>query len=163
MNVESLMTHDIESCSPDSTLTDAAMIMWRRDCGIVPVVNRDTHEIAGVITDRDICMAAATRHARTDDLYVRDVMTSDDVTTVTPDESVRTAVDRMAEAQVRRIPVADRSGVLIGMISLNDIVLAAEKTNKRAEGMPTYIDTVDTLKAVCAHRTTEPRREMAAG
>lgn len=163
MNVENLMSHDIEACNPDDSLTDAAMIMWRRDCGIVPVVNPDTHEITGVITDRDICMAAATRHARTDDLYVRDVMTRDGVTTVTPDESVQTAVDRMAEAQVRRIPVADRSGVLIGMLSLNDIVLAAEKTNKRAEGMPTYSDTVDALKAVCAHRNAEPRREMAAG
>lgn len=163
MNVENLMSHDIASCSPDSTLTDAAMIMWHRDCGIVPVVNPDSHELAGVITDRDICMAAATRHMSTDDLYVRDVMTRDGVTTVTPDESVQTAVDRMAEAQVRRIPVADRTGVLIGMLSLNDIVLAAEKTNKRAEGMPTYSDTVDALKAVCAHRNAEPRREMAAG
>jgi CBS domain-containing protein len=163
MNVENLMTHEIEACNPDDSLTDAAMIMWRRDCGIVPVVKPDTHEVAGVITDRDICMAAATRHMTTDDLYVRDVMTRDGVTTVTPEESVSTAVQRMAEAQVRRIPVTNRSGALVGMISLNDIVLAAEKTNRGTEGMPTYADTVDALKAVCAHRTVEPRREMAAG
>ena len=163
MNVESLMTHDIEACMPDSTLTDAAMIMWRRDCGIVPVVRPDTQEITGVITDRDICMAAATRHARTDDLYVRDVMTKEGVTTVTPNDSVRTAVQRMAEAQVRRIPVTDRSGVLVGMISLNDIALAAEKTDRRVEGIPTYSDTVDALKAVCTHRNPVPGRELAAG
>ena len=163
MNVESLMTHDIEACNPDDSLTDAAMIMWRRDCGIVPVVRPDTQEVTGVITDRDICMAAATRHARTDDLYVRDVMTRDGVTTVTPSDSVRTAVQRMAEAQVRRVPVTDRSGVLVGMISLNDIALAAEKTDRRVEGIPTYTDTMDALKAVCTHRNPVPGRELAAG
>lgn len=163
MNVESLMSHDIEACNPDDSLTDAAMIMWRRDCGIVPIVKPDTHEVAGVITDRDICMAAATRHMRTDDLYVRDVMTKDGITTVTPNDSIRTAVQRMAETQVRRIPVTDRSGVLVGMISLNDIALAAEKTDRRVEGIPTYTDTIDALKAVCTHRNPVPGRELAAG
>ena len=152
MNVEHLMTRDVEVCTPDSTLTDAAMIMWRRDCGIVPVVKPGTRDLAGVITDRDICMAAATRHASTDDLFVRDVISDDRLYTVAPGDSVRTAAHRMAEAQVRRIPVVDRTGTLQGILSINDIALAAEKTERRGEALPSYTDVMGVMKAVSAHR-----------
>jgi CBS domain-containing protein len=150
MKVEHLMTQDVECCTPDDTLTDAAMIMWRRDCGIAPVVKSGTQDLVGVVTDRDICMAAATRHVSTDDLFVRDVMGTQ-IFTCAPTDSLRTAEHRMAEGQVRRIPVTDRAGKLLGMISLNDIALAAERTERR-EALPTYTDVMGVLKAVSAHR-----------
>jgi len=150
MKVEHLMTQDVECCTPDGTLTDAAMIMWRRDCGIAPVVRPGTQDLVGVITDRDICMAAATRHVSTDDLFVRDVMGTQ-IFTCAPTDSLRTAEHRMAEGQVRRIPVTDRAGKLLGMISLNDIALSAERTERR-EALPTYTDVMGVLKAVSAHR-----------
>jgi CBS domain-containing protein len=155
MNVEHLMTRDVEVCTPDSTLTDAAMIMWRRDCGIVPVVKPGTRDLVGVITDRDVCMAAATRHASTDDLFVRDLI-GGHIYTCGPADSVRNAAHRMAEAQVRRIPVTDRAGMLLGMLSLNDLALAAEKTERRGEALPTYTDAIGVLKAVSAHRLPAP-------
>jgi CBS domain-containing protein len=151
MKVEHLMTQDVECCTPDDTLTGAAMIMWRRDCGIAPVVRPGTQDLVGVITDRDICMAAATRHLSTDDLFVRDVMGTQ-IFTCAPTDSLRTAEHRMAEGQVRRIPVTDRAGKLLGMISLNDIALSAERTERRGEALPTYTDVMGVLKAVSAHR-----------
>ena len=158
MNVEHLMTRDVECCTPDSTLTDAAMIMWRRDCGIVPVVKPGTQDLAGVITDRDICMAAATRHASTDAIRVGDVMGTQ-VYTCGPTDSVRSAIHRMSEAQVRRIPVTDRQGALLGVLSLNDVALVAERTERRGDALPTYADVVGLMKAVSAHRLPVPSPE----
>lgn len=58
------MTKAVESCGGHTDLANAAMIMWRKDCGIVPVIEPDTDEVVGVVADRDICMAVATRHRR---------------------------------------------------------------------------------------------------
>ena len=57
MNVDRLMTRNVECCGPDSTLAEAAQKMWERDCGSLPVCDRD-RRVVGMITDRDICMAA---------------------------------------------------------------------------------------------------------
>ena len=62
MKVREVMTSEVEICDPGHDLAAAAMIMWRRDCGAVPVVEPESNRALGVITDRDICMALATRH-----------------------------------------------------------------------------------------------------
>ena len=59
MRVEKVMTSDVESCLASNTLSEAAAVMWRRDCGAVPVVDEE-RRVVGVITDRDICMALTT-------------------------------------------------------------------------------------------------------
>ena len=62
MKVDLVMSKDVASCVPSETLNEAARIMWERDCGIVPVVeSRESGKVVGVITDRDICIAAYTR------------------------------------------------------------------------------------------------------
>ena len=60
MKVEEVMTRDVQSCYPETNLAEAAMQMWRGDFGVLPVV--DSGKVVGMITDRDICMAAATKH-----------------------------------------------------------------------------------------------------
>jgi CBS-domain-containing membrane protein len=124
-------------------------------------VKPDTQDLVGVITDRDICMAAATRHVSTDDLFVRDVMGTQ-IYTCRPNDSLRTAAHRLAEAQVRRIPVTDRKGKLLGMLSLNDLALSAEKSDRRGEALPSYTDVMGVLKAASAHRlpVAEPEHEL---
>src|SRR5215468_8957166 len=72
MKVRELMTKGVEACSRDANLSAAAMIMWRMDCGAVPVVN-DRH-VVGMITDRDICVAVATKHRRAEDITVGEVI-----------------------------------------------------------------------------------------
>jgi CBS-domain-containing membrane protein len=59
MNIEQLMTRDVESCHPDDSLDRAAQLMWDNDCGCVPVVD-EKQRVHGIITDRDICMSAYT-------------------------------------------------------------------------------------------------------
>ena len=156
MNVEHLMTRDVESCTPDANLSEAAMVMWRRDCGFVPVVENPSGRVVGVITDRDICMATATKHAVPDSVRVSTVMSRQAVT-CTPSDDVKTAMNRMSEKQMRRLPVVDKDGRLTGILSLNDLALAAERNANLDKGSVGYADVAEVLRDVCAHRVPVQR------
>lgn len=151
MTIEHLMTRDVETCEANSDLAHAAMIMWRRDCGIVPVVDPDDGRYAGVITDRDICMAGATKHLPLHAIPVREVM-GRGIYTCAPGDNVLVALHRMAEGQVRRLPVVSKDGRVLGMLSLNDLILAAERTERKRDDAVTYADVMSVLKAVSSHR-----------
>src|SRR5262245_11710178 len=71
MKVKDLMTTDVKRCSPETNLAAAAKIMWEGDCGAVPVTDERDH-VVGVITDRDICIAAATRPRTEGEIPVKD-------------------------------------------------------------------------------------------
>src|SRR3990170_4512454 len=73
MLVKSIMTREVKSCAPETSLSAAARIMSSRDCGIVPVVDAQ-QKLLGVITDRDVCLAVATRFRSPEELPARDVM-----------------------------------------------------------------------------------------
>jgi CBS domain-containing protein len=120
MRVHELMNPDVEACRPDDDLSTAAMIMWRRDCGIVPVVEPSSQRVVGVITDRDICMATATRHVPPETVPVRDVMAKD-VCVAEADQNVEGALGAMRSRQVHRLPVVDRAGQLRGVLSIADV------------------------------------------
>lgn len=152
MRVQDLMTWDPESCTPHHDLAHAAMIMWRRDCGVVPVVESGTNRLIGVITDRDICMAATTKGLSPAAISVGDVM-SESPTTCLPGDELKTALRKMGEAQVRRLPVADTQGRLRGIVAINDLLLHAEKTDRHGEAPVTYADVMGVLRAVSKHRT----------
>jgi CBS-domain-containing membrane protein len=146
MIVKDLAVFDVKSCSPDTELATAAKIMWDGDCGAVPVVN-DERKVVGMVTDRDICIAAATRAARPSDIHVKDVM-SCEVATCGIDDDVQVALSTMKEARVRRLPVLDGQERLAGIISMNDLVMRAEcRPGADVQGKAF----LDTMKAICAH------------
>src|SRR5262245_52425837 len=91
MTVRDLMTRDVVACTPESDLSAAAMLMWQNDCGTVPVVN-DQGRVIGVITDRDIAIAAGSRHASTDQIRVTDVVNGH-LITVQPDDDIHAALE----------------------------------------------------------------------
>ncbi|HYY95144.1 MAG TPA: CBS domain-containing protein [Pyrinomonadaceae bacterium] len=146
MLVESLMTRDVEVCRPDSTLADAAAVMWRRDCGVVPVVE-EGGRVVGVVTDRDICMALSMRGQRAAEVRVAEVLTGG-VQTCTPVDDVREALEAMARRQVRRLPVVDSRGHLVGVLSINDIIRHTRKgkPKKRVSRRAALA----ALRAICA-------------
>jgi len=111
----------------------------------------------GVITDRDICMATATQHESPDAVRVGTVMNRRAVTCA-PSEDVHAAMRRMNEAQVRRLPVLDQQGRLSGVLALNDLALAAERTAHRES--VSYGDVMGVLRAISAHRL--PMKQAAA-
>src|SRR5690242_15312379 len=103
MNVGELMTRDVRTCAASDSLNDVARIMWERDCGCVPVVGADG-TVVGMITDRDICMAAYTQGRRLMHMIVESAA-SKNIVTIGENESLRRAEELMRDAQVRRLPV----------------------------------------------------------
>jgi len=121
MHIDQIMKKDPSVCTPHDPLNEAARIMWEHDCGFVPVVSaHDTRELVGVITDRDICMAAYTRGAPLQSLRVSEVMTTE-VATCQAADSVRDAESHMKSARVRRLPVVNDEKQLVGVVSLADL------------------------------------------
>src|SRR5574342_592040 len=99
--------------------------MSSRDCGIVPVVDSQ-HKLVGIITDRDICLAVATKFQSPEELPVLDIMTKK-VYTCSPDDDAPAAMNLMKNHAVRRVPVVTADGRLTGLISIDDLVLRADR------------------------------------
>ena len=152
MTIAKLMSTEVERCTPDTDLAAVAMIMWRADCGIVPVVEQESTRLAGVITDRDICMAAGTRHQAPCCISVGDVMART-VVTCRPSDSPRTVLARMAEHRVRRLPVVDDKDGLVGVVSVADLIRATESPNHASA--VTAEDVASTLRSICCSPVEE--------
>ena len=142
MKVAELMIEEVIACSPDDALNRAAQIMWENDCGCVPVVDRAARLIA-MLTDRDVCMAAYTRGGTLKDIRVSAAMSSE-LYSCKPDDDLVVVQKMMRERQVRRIPVSDDAGRLVGILSLNDVARAI------ARKAVTKTSAADTLVKICA-------------
>jgi CBS domain-containing protein len=150
MKVQEIMTGDVQCCSPDTNLAAAAKMMWDSDCGALPVLNIHG-QVAGMITDRDICMAAATKNKPASDITVWETV-SGKAFTCRMDDDVHTALDIMKRERVRRLPVVDEDGVLQGIIAMNDfLLLAGEAKGGKVPGI-SYEDVVRAMKAISTHR-----------
>lgn len=157
MNVESVMTKSPKTCLRTDMLHTAAQVMWEADCGIVPVVDADT-TLVGVVTDRDVCMAAYTSGAPLFAIPVERAMAAV-VTTVHADARVDQAAELMRQVQVRRLPVVDDDGKLVGVVSLADLVQRAFGTGV-AKSKRVKVDVVaQALESVSRPR---PAAEAAA-
>jgi len=150
MKVLDIMTREVQCCGPDTNLAAAAKMMWDSDCGALPVLNIEGH-LLGVITDRDICMAVATRNKPASEITVWETV-SDKAYTCLVSDDVHTALGTMKRERVRRLPVVDKNGVLQGMLAMNDLVLRAEETKSRKVPELSFEDVMWTLKAISAHR-----------
>jgi CBS domain-containing protein len=150
MKVQDIMTREVQCCGPDTNLAAAAKMMWDSDCGVLPILNVQG-QVLGVITDRDICMAASTKDRIPSAITVWEA-SSGKAITCHHDDDIRTALDLMERGKVRRLPVVDEDGILQGMLSMNDLVLAAGERRGRRSPELSAEDVMSTLKAVCAHR-----------
>jgi CBS domain-containing protein len=149
MKAEDIMTRDVQSCRPEANLAQAAALMWDYDCDAMPVVD-DSNRVMGMITDRDIAIAAATKGRRATDISVSEVM-SGNVYACARDEDVKSALKTMRRERVRRLPVIGSDGRLAGILSVNDIVLRAEEGRAKQAPEISYDDIVSTFKALCEH------------
>ena len=145
MQIKNLMTTDVATCRPETNLAIVAKLMWDKDCGFVPVVDA-AGKVAGVITDRDICIASATRRLLPDQIMAAQAMRRPPIHTIQPEDTIEKALSTMKQFQVRRLPVVAADGTLKGVVSMNDIVLASQ----RKEG-PAPAEILSTLSVICAH------------
>jgi CBS domain-containing protein len=151
--VHDIMRVRVHTCSTDDTLHRAAQIMWEKDCGCLPVID-GAHRVHAVITDRDICMAALTQGVPLAATQVSSAM-SRKLSTCSPDDSVGFVEEMMRDRQIRRVPVVDAAGMLIGMISLGDIARYLRPRSGQAPASAAEL--VDTLAAI-----SEPRARPSA-
>ncbi|MCG3161222.1 MAG: Inosine-5'-monophosphate dehydrogenase [Acidobacteria bacterium] len=151
VKVERLMTPNAKFCATDTDLASAAVMMWDNDCGALPIV--DEHErVVGMITDRDIAIATATKGRIASHIPVGEVMTGQRHVCA-PDDDIQSALETMRRERVRRLPVVDQDGRLQGILSINDLILQAERVGgaARTPGV-SYDDVMITLQALCEHR-----------
>jgi len=148
MVVRDIMTSGVTFCRPETNLAAAAAEMWQHDCGTLPIVDEKMH-VTGMITDRDICIALATRNCVASEVTVADVATGN-VFACRSDESVQTALSTMREHKVRRVPVVDGDGVLAGIVSIDDVVLLAKEKKGSHNSAISYADVIETHKAIAA-------------
>ena len=145
MKVEQLMTPSPATCGLSDNLAQAVERMWDANCGVIPVVDDAAHVI-GVVTDRDVCVAAATRGLAPGEIRVGE-MQRKPVITCRPDDTVQAALELMQQHHIRRLPVTTDQGVLHGIISLDDITLVAGR-----RGAVSAADILRTLKGIVAPR-----------
>ena len=145
MKVKDVMTKDVRICGINDTLATAARTMWVNDCGILPIVNIDGVAV-GVVTDRDICMAAASKDRRPSSISVAEVMMRQ-LYSCPPEADIREALQIMREKQVRRLPVLDDKKVLRGILSLDDVAVKTRTADKPAELSAEDVEI--TLEAIC--------------
>ncbi len=147
MKVQEAMTRKVKSCRPMTNLAEAGAIMWEGDCGTLPVVDGEGR-VLGMITDRDICMAVATRNRLAAEIAVGEVI-SGKVYACAPEDDVTSALTAMEQHQVRRLPILTNHGRLEGILSLDEVFAQV----KESDGKQTsYADVMRTLKAICAHQ-----------
>jgi CBS domain-containing protein len=122
MQVRDVMTKDPACVTPGATIREAAQLMQRENVGVVPVVDeKSSNRLVGVVTDRDIAIrvVAEGRDAGT---RVSEIMSSSRLKTCTPDDDIGDAMEAMASEQVRRIPIVDERGALVGIVAQADIL-----------------------------------------
>ena len=133
MNIEQVMTRNVETCRPSDSLSVAARIMWEHDCGCVPVVGPEDGRgrLVGMITDRDVCMAAYIQGRTLSEIDVSSAMATE-ITRCRATDPIDTALKAMEAQQLRRLPIVDAQGHLVGVLSLTDIAREAARERGRA-------------------------------
>lgn len=132
MKARDIMTKNPRTVTPGTSVRDAARLMKDEDIGVVPVVEADSGagRLVGMLTDRDIAIRCVAAGKDASKCEVRDLMTASPKT-ARADDSVDSVMDLMGSEQVRRIPVVDERGALLGIVSQADIVRQAN--DKKAE------------------------------
>jgi CBS domain-containing protein len=122
VQLKDIMTRNVEVVQPETTLQEAAALMDRLNVGPLPVCTGD--QVVGMITDRDITVRATAVGQDPQATRVADVM-SRDVVSAYEDQEVGEAARLMQAKQVRRLVVLDRTGRLVGIVSLGDLAVVS--------------------------------------
>ena len=149
-----IMTRDLVVATRDTTLTEVARMMKQEDVGVIPVVEYDVPasgngqtderryegrnytrgKLIGLITDRDVVVRAVADNKDCASVRGEDIM-SVDIYTAKPNDRVVEVIQKMGDKQVRRIPVVNDNGYLVGMISMADVALETRQDRELAEAL----------------------------
>jgi CBS domain-containing protein len=132
MKAKDIMTKNPKCVTPETSVREAARLMKQEDVGVLPVVERDgSDRLVGIVTDRDIAIRHVAEGHDSSSCPVREAMTSN-VRTARENDDVNDVMDVVGKEQIRRIPVINERGALIGIVAQADIVREA-RDDKKAE------------------------------
>ena len=158
MKVRDLMTTSAVSCRSETNLAAVGALMWEHDCGFIPVVD-DKETVTGVITDRDMCIALSTRDRQPSQITAGEV-TNAPAFVCSLDDDVQSALQTMSKGRFHRLPVTNTDGCLVGVLSIDDLFLRAEKATGKTPEI-SYDEVVKTFQAICS-RPAKTRPALAA-
>ena len=118
MRVAEIMAQTIEFIAPDMTIQAAATLMGELDVGALPVGTPE--DLQGILTDRDILFRVVAEGRNNARVRVREAMSSL-IFSCSPDDTLAVAIDIMSSYHVRRLPVQDENGTVVGWITLSDV------------------------------------------
>lgn len=124
-----IMTRNVKTATREMSLRDVAGLMRDGDMGSIPVV--EGGKLVGIITDRDIVVRAVAE-GRDASAPVGEVMTTE-VFSVRENDFAFEAIRLMGDRQVRRVPIVNDAGELVGIIAMADIALESEDEREIAE------------------------------
>lgn len=134
------MTRSVGVCREDDSLAQAVEIMWQKDCGIVPVINKKS-KVVGTITDRDIAVSVFLQNKPASEITASSIINGKVITCSSKDK-VEKVLKTMKKHQIKRLPVTGKDDKLKGMISITDILLASNKDKSLRKSV------VKTLEAI---------------
>ena len=150
-----IMTRDLVMATRDTTLSEVGVMMKQEDTGVIPVVDYDipggngkeaTNEtsidtrhysrgkLVGLITDRDIVLRAVARDRDCRTMRAEEIM-STEIHSARPNDRVADVIRKMGDKQVRRIPIINEGGYLVGIISMADISRETEEDRELGEAL----------------------------
>ena len=151
-----IMTRDLAVATRDTTLPEIALMMKQEDTGVIPVVEYDTPgngrtdlnpnerkyegrnytrgKLVGLITDRDIVVRAVADNKDCASVRAEDIM-SVDIHTANPNDRVVDVISKMGDKQVRRIPITNDNGYLVGMVSMADVAIETRQDRELADAI----------------------------
>jgi CBS domain-containing protein len=121
--ISELMTSDPRSVTADATVAEAARLMRDEDAGIVPITEGE--RLVGVITDRDIAIKVAAEGKDAQSTKVSEIAARN-LVTIDPQQDLDEALRLMAQHQVRRLPVVEEDGRLVGILAQADVARHAD-------------------------------------
>src|SRR6266850_2227481 len=159
MKVREIMTIEVATASPDSTLEEVASMMKEEDAGAIPVLDDD--QLVGIITDRDIVLRCIAEGKDPTETNVEDILT-DNPFTIEPDADVDEAARLMSERQIRRLPVVE-DGELLGVISLGDIAVKEPDEETAGDALEGVSQGVKRGQSQGGQRTSRKAQSASAG
>jgi CBS domain-containing protein len=160
MRVIEIMMGTPYHCAAETNLGAATELMWVGNCGFLPVVGNEG-KVIGVITDRDICVALGTRNKLAGELTVAEVM-SGKVYSCLPEDDIHNALREMRDGHVRRLPVIARDGALVGVVSIDDILIHAEPAGMGKPAELSSEEVVRTCQAINVRQLPQAVAKRAA-
>jgi CBS domain-containing protein len=145
MWIRDVMTRDVRICRDDDDIASAGKTMIEAGCGALPVCSADG-EVAGFVTDRDLCAHLCCKDLQPSKTKVADAMHRE-VWACAPDHTVEVALEIMRRHHVRRLPVLDDRNRLVGIVSIDDIAMRSRPVVQTYDG-PADADVAQTLRSV---------------